>query len=180
MFSHMDKIKKILAKKALERKTVLEKINKKDPAIILATWFGCGYIFPAPGFWGTLGTMPLGIALLATTSKPTILCISLLLFIIGLWAAHKFEKQSKSHDSSMIVIDETVGILITLLFAAPNAISILLAFLLFRLFDSAKPWPISVLDKKVNGAFGVMIDDVAAGLVAGACVWGLRVYLGIG
>ncbi len=80
----------------------------------------------------------------------------------------------------MIVIDETAGILLTLLFASPNGVSILLAFILFRIFDTLKPWPISYLDKKIGGAFGVMIDDILAGLLAGLCLLGLKVYGGIG
>ncbi|MGB1077286.1 MAG: phosphatidylglycerophosphatase A [Bdellovibrionales bacterium] len=176
----MNKLKNILEKKALDRKETLKRIKKSDPAIIMATWFGSGYMFPAPGFWGTLASMPLGIVLLAMTSKLTLGLVAILVFILGLWAAKQFEDQSKSHDSSMIVIDETAGILITLLFASPNPTSILLAFLLFRLFDSAKPWPISWLDKKIDGAFGVMIDDILAGLIAGACLLGLHVYAGIG
>ena len=170
----------ILRKKAQERAKALQSVDKKDPAIILATWFGCGYIFPAPGFWGTLGSMPLGIALLVIAPKTLLAIVALIIFLIGLWASKVFEKQSKTHDSSMIVIDETAGILVTLLFASPNAISITLAFLLFRLFDSAKPWPISWFDKKIEGAFGVMIDDIIAGILAGLCLLGLRTYLDVG
>ncbi len=176
----MHKIKKILIHKAQERQIVLGRINRKDPSTLLATWFGCGYIFPAPGFWGTLGTLPLGIVLLAFTSKITLGLVTLFIFLIGLWASAQFEKQSKSHDSSMIVIDESAGILFTLLFAFPNALSILLAFLLFRFFDSVKPWPIFLLDKKIKGAFGVMIDDILAALFAGITLWALRAYTGIG
>lgn len=176
----MNKIKEILTQKAKDRAITLKSVKKNDPAIILATWFGCGYIFPAPGFWGTLGSMPLGVALLVMGSNTALAISALGLFFVGLWAAKQFEEQSRTHDSSMIVIDETVGILLTLMFALPNATSIVLAFLLFRLFDSAKPFPISWLDRKVGGAFGVMIDDVLAGIIAGVCVWGLRTYGGIG
>ncbi len=173
----MNKLKTLLSEKAADRQKTLKNINKSDPAIILSTWFGCGYAFPAPGFWGTLGTMPLGIVLLAMTSKLVMLSVAILIFIIGLWAASKFEQQAKTHDSSMIVIDESAGILVTLLFASANPISVLLAFILFRLFDSAKPWPISFLDKRINGAWGVMIDDIAAGLAAGLCLLLIEKYL---
>ena len=176
----MKKLQQLLIKKATERATALQNINKGHPAIVLSTWFGCGYMFPAPGFWGTLGSMPLGIVLLAMTSKTVLLASVVLIFFIGLWASKEFEKQSQTHDSSMIVIDETAGILLTLLFASTNAVSILLAFILFRIFDSAKPWPISWFDKKIGGAFGVMIDDIIAGIMAGLCLLGLRLYAGIG
>lgn len=176
----MQKIKNTLTRKAAERAETLKNIKKNEPAIILSTWFGCGYIFPAPGFWGTLGSMPLGVALLVTSPFIALPIATFIIFFIGLWAAKKFEMQSKTHDSSMIVIDETAGILLTLMFALPNALSVTLAFILFRIFDSIKPWPISWIDRRIDGALGVMIDDIFAGLAAGICLVLLRYYGGIG
>ena len=83
----------------------------------------------------------------------------------------------------MIVIDEVVGQWLTLLPALfywnLNPLAIAVAFLLFRLFDVTKPWPISYIDKHVDGALGVMGDDILAGLVAALCIIGAY-YAGLG
>ena len=104
--------------------------------------------------------------------------LNLLWFPIGLWATRRVEAMTGDHDSGFIVVDEVVGIWITLLFAVATPLSVMLAFVLFRAFDALKPWPVSHFDKNVPGAMGVMLDDVAAGLMAGLCLLGLR-YVGI-
>ena len=81
------------------------------------------------------------------------------------------------HDHGAIVWDEIVGLLITMAAVPYSWSTLALGFLLFRLFDIVKPWPIRVLDRRVDGGFGVMIDDVLAGAFAGAilylvCSWG--------
>jgi phosphatidylglycerophosphatase A len=70
------------------------------------------------------------------------------------------------HDHPAIVWDEVVGFLITMSLATPDLLSVALGFALFRLFDIVKPWPVSYFDQKVGGGWGVMLDDVAAGLMA--------------
>ena len=114
----------------------------KKPYFWLATWFGCGLARPAPGTWGTLGGLPLGILLMM--GGPVYLAAGIIIvFAAGLWAAREFEKATGEHDAGMIVIDEVAGIWVTLLAAQMTPLSLLLAFLLFRAFDILKPWPVS-------------------------------------
>ncbi len=159
-------------------KTEKPAFNFKDPSNLLATWFGCGLMRPAPGTWGTLGALPFGI-LLMMAGWPVLLAATILLSYAGWKAADKFGEETGTHDASIIVVDEAAGIWLTLLAATPTGLSVVLAFLLFRLFDILKPWPVSWCDEKLTGGLGVMADDLAAGVYAGLCLWGLR-YAGIG
>ncbi|MCW8831483.1 MAG: phosphatidylglycerophosphatase A, partial [Gammaproteobacteria bacterium] len=86
--------------------------------------------------------------------------------MIGIWICNYASRKLGVHDHPGIVIDEVAGFLITM-FAVPSGWQWLLAgFVLFRFFDALKPWPISWMDKNISGGFGIMIDDVAAGLVS--------------
>lgn len=154
------------------------KLNFRKISTWIALWGGSGLMKPAPGTWGTLAAMPLGILLLVFGGPMALAVAAIILFPIGIWAAREVEAMTGAHDSGFIVVDEVVGVWITLMFATLNPWSIVFAFVLFRLFDAVKPWPISYLDKNVPGAMGVMIDDVAAGFIAGLCLLGLR-YAGI-
>lgn len=159
---------------------LIKKLDFKNPAVWVATWFGCGLMRPAPGTWGTLGAMPIGLILLALGGKSALAIGAIAIFAIGLWASKQFESMTQSHDSSMIVIDEVAGMWIVLLASTLSPLSIIAAFLLFRLFDVLKPWPISWLDKNIGGALGVMLDDVAAGIAAALCLYGIHYYALIG
>lgn len=159
---------------------LIKKLDFKNPATWIATWFGCGLMHPAPGTWGTLGALPIGLILLALGGKITLAIGILFVFAIGLWASKQFEQMTQSHDSSMIVIDEVAGMWIVLLASTLSPLSMIAAFLLFRLFDVLKPWPISWLDKNVGGALGVMLDDIAAGVAAALCLYGIHYYALIG
>ena len=158
---------------------IIKKLDFKNPAIWIATWFGCGLMRPAPGTWGTIGGLPLGLILLLGGELYLIAGI-MLIFTLGLWACRKFEEMTGTHDNSMIVVDEVAGIMIALLGSTLSPVSIVLAFVLFRFFDILKPWPIRALDRNVKGPLGVMIDDVAAGLAAAACLSGIHYYALIG
>lgn len=148
------------------------------PAIFLASWLGSGFLKPAPGTWGSLAALPFGLALSYYSGITGLLLGIALIFIIGLWSAAIFEEQSGVHDDKRIVIDEVAGQWIALIPAAFNPLLILLAFISFRFFDILKPWPIGYIDKKVEGAFGVMFDDIIAGIFAGFIVLGVRIYAG--
>lgn len=156
----------------------LRRLDFKHPATWAATWFGCGLMQPGPGTWGTIGALPFGVIILMFGGIPWLLAAIAVTFIIGLWASKHFERMVREKDSGMIVIDEAVGVWIAMIPAMLTPTSIALAFVLFRIFDIWKPWPISYLDKRVHGAMGVMIDDVLAGIFAALVIIGLR-YVGL-
>ncbi len=131
----------------------------------LATLFGVGKISKAPGTVATLATVPIWYAL-AQTGPLVYMVVVFLLFPIGIWAAQIYERQSDTHDAKEIVIDEVVGFLITMTWLPITWQSAALGFCLFRFFDIVKPPPIRQLDKKIPGGFGVMVDDVAAGIIS--------------
>lgn len=156
---------------------VPDKIDPQELYARLATWFGCGYLNPAPGTWGTLGAIPLGVLIFAIGGKVALLIGIVLVSIIGLWAADKFDKAVDGHDSKMIVIDEVAGMWIAMIPAALNPLHIFFAFVLFRFFDILKPWPISFLDRNIKGASGVMLDDIVAGYFACLCLMLIGLYI---
>jgi phosphatidylglycerophosphatase A len=131
----------------------------------LATFFGIGKFTKAPGTVATLATVPIWY-LLAQLGPLNYMIITFLLIPVGVWAAQVYENQSATHDSKEIVIDEVVGFLITMTWLPLTWQSVVLGFLLFRFFDIVKPPPIRQIDIKVKGGFGVMADDIAAGLIS--------------
>lgn len=147
-----------------------EKLDQKEPYVWLAAWFGCGFIKPAPGTWGSLGALPFGLALLLIGGVNLLIAGIVVITALGFWSAHKFDQAMDGHDSKMIVIDEVAGQWIALIPCALNPILIIVAFIFFRFFDILKPYPISIVDKEVKGAAGVMGDDLVAGLFAAAVV----------
>ncbi len=153
---------------------------KQNIANFLATWFYSGYINPAPGTWGSIAAIPFGIALLYTGSLTVLISATAIIFALGLWSAHMFSAQSGVHDDKRIVIDEVVGqwiAFIPLCGLSINPLLITIAFIAFRFFDILKPWPICIIDKKVPGAYGVMMDDVFAGIAAAVVVMGAQHYV---
>lgn len=155
-------------------KDTLYRLNFKHPATWLATWGGLGLLKPGPGTWGTLGAVPFGVALLYFGGIPALLLATFVVFALGLWSASHYERMVREKDSGMVVIDEVVGLWIALIPALLTPLSIILAFILFRLFDILKPWPICWLDKKFKGPMGVMLDDVMAGIYAALILMGLH------
>lgn len=131
----------------------------------LATLFGIGKIGKAPGTVATLATIPIWYGL--TQLGPLIYLTFTFLFVpVGVWAAHVYEAHSKEHDSKEIVIDEVVGYLITMAWLPLTWQSAIIGFCLFRFLDIVKPAPIRQLDQRVPGGFGVMIDDIVAGIIS--------------
>lgn len=143
----------------------------RHPPILLATWFGSGYLRPAPGTWGTVAGLPFAWGILHWTGPAVLIAAALALFGAGVWAADRFDALTDGHDASEIVVDEVVGIWLTLgligLVEPLTWIAWGAGFVLFRLFDIVKPFPIRLVDRAVGGGFGVMADDLLAGLLAG-------------
>ena len=129
-----------------------------------ATGFGLGYLPVAPGTYGTLLAIPFAYFLLKM--NPTSYVIFLILFtIFSIGIAEGAGRLFQEDDCQKIVIDEVAGFFFTMAFIPRTLPAFIIGFILFRLLDSLKPWPISYLDKNVGGGFGVVIDDVAAGIV---------------
>jgi phosphatidylglycerophosphatase A len=133
-------------------------------AIQSATLFGVGNISKAPGTFGTLVTLPF-CYLIMQMGSIIYMAITFILTIYAIWAADLYEEQSDKHDAKQIVIDESVGILITLVMLPITWQTFLFGFAAFRLLDIVKPFPISYFDKKVPRGLGVVADDVVAGLL---------------
>ena len=155
------------------------KFTLTNPVHFLALGFGSGLIKPAPGTWGTLAAIPLYFLVmqLVSSSSPVYLALILLSFFAGVYICGKAAEDAGVHDHGSIVWDEIVGFLITMLVVPVTWQNIVLGFLLFRVFDIVKPWPIKLLDKHVHGGFGIMIDDVLAGIFAWALLYLAQPYL---
>ena len=141
----------------------------KDPVVFIAMGLGSGLAPKAPGTAGTLLTVPLVFFL----QQQTLLVYSLVtLFVLltGSWVCGYATKKLEVHDHSGIVYDEVGGFLITMFMIPAGWPWMLAGFVLFRFFDAVKPWPISWLDKNVHGGFGIMFDDVIAGIFSLLCL----------
>lgn len=136
----------------------------KTLIVQLATFFGAGKLPKSPGTWGTLATIPLWYLLAQLHAIPYMVVV-LLLCIAAILIAQAYENLTNTHDSKEIVIDEVVGFLITMTWLPLTWQSLVAGFILFRIVDIVKPPPIKQLDRKVKGGVGVVIDDIAAGIV---------------
>jgi phosphatidylglycerophosphatase A len=137
----------------------------------LATFFGAGYLAPGPGTYGSVAAVLLWYAAAHIFHpEPTTLTLAttlaaLFITLIGIPVSTITARESHRHDPGFVVIDEVAGQLFALILIRPIWQQALLALLLFRLFDIFKPWPIRKLEALPNGT-GIMLDDVAAGLLA--------------
>ena len=140
-----------------------------DPWCFLAFGLGSGLSPIAPGTLGTLAAIPL-YYLMTGLSLPVYCGMATGLFLIGITICQRCEQRLAIRDHGGIVWDEIVGYLITMIAVPPSWQTIGLGFMLFRLFDILKPWPIRWLDRQVHGGLGVMLDDAVAGLFAALCL----------
>lgn len=147
------------------------------PSIAVATWFGAGLSPVMPGTMGSLAALPFAWAFAAWGGWTALAAAAAVVFLAGLWAAAGYMAVTGEHDPGPIVVDEVAGQWIALLPAALTPVDFVAGFVLFRLFDILKPWPISWADRRLPGAFGVMADDVLAGAFAAAGVWSLQGWL---
>ncbi|MDD2758890.1 MAG: phosphatidylglycerophosphatase A [Methylomonas sp.] len=137
----------------------------KDPLLLLAFGFGSGLSRVMPGTLGTVAALPLYWVLQQAEGwiylPATLICI-----VAGVWICDEAAKKLQVHDYGGIVWDEIAGLLLTMCWVPFSWQSLLAGFVLFRFFDFLKPWPIGWLDRKVSGGFGIMLDDVVAGVFA--------------
>ena len=141
---------------------------------LIACGFGTGAVAVAPGTVGTLIGLPI-YWLMQNLSIGYYTLITALLFVFGVWVCGRVATALQVHDHPGIVWDEVVGYLVTMTFAPSGWMWWVAGFVLFRIFDIFKPWPIKFFDSRIPGGFGIMIDDVLAGIYAAICMQ-LMVY----
>lgn len=144
----------------------------RDPVLLIAFGFGSGLSPKAPGTCGTAVAVPLFVWLQAYGLIPYLALVGLA-SAGGVWICSRAARKLGVHDHPGIVWDEIVGYWITMT-AVPVSVPTLVAgFVLFRFFDIVKPWPIKAIDRSVGGGFGIMLDDLVAGLFACLVLHGL-------
>ena len=150
--------------------------SRHDAVLFLATGFYIGNIPFAPGTFGTLIGLPLCFVLAKIALAPAIICTLLFIFF-AVWIAHAAEKILQQNDAGCIVIDEIAGMMVTLLGLPFNLATVATGFITFRALDILKPVPIRNLDKRIPGGLGVVVDDVAAGIMANLILRGLFYFI---
>lgn len=133
----------------------------------LATWFGLGYSPVVPGTVGTLGALPL-VYLFSLKGELIYLGLTIGFTVFAILVAHLYEMEiaGGEHDTPEFVMDEVAGYLVTMAMLPLTVPWLVLGFVLFRILDMAKPFPISWVDRKVLGGVGAVADDLLAGIVA--------------
>ncbi|MHA2938634.1 phosphatidylglycerophosphatase A [Vibrio sp. RC27] len=157
-------------------------LRLSNPWHLLAVGFGSGL---SPWIPGTMGTLAAVVPYLALAHLP--FWAYIVVCIVGSWVGiticQKTSDDMGVHDHGSIVWDEFIGLWITMLIVPIYGLNpyewqwLIAGFILFRFFDMLKPWPISWLDKRVHGGFGIMIDDIVAGIISAICLAGLGHYL---
>lgn len=137
---------------------------------LVATAGGAGLIPVAPGTWGTLVAVPLAWAL-SRLGQPAFLAATAFVAAVGSVAADIYCKRTGRHDNQQIVIDEVAGYLVTMALVPRTPLLLAAGFVLFRLFDIWKPPPVRAIDRRVQGGFGVVADDLAAGVYGALALW---------
>ncbi len=142
----------------------------KNPLHFLSLGLGSGLAPKAPGTFGSIAALVIYYLALQELSLTVYLAIVLIGAIVGCFLCGYTAKAMEMHDAPAIVWDEFIGLWIALACLPSGWYWPLVGFALFRLFDIAKPWPISWLDKHVHGGIGIMVDDILAGFLALACL----------
>lgn len=152
------------------------------PAALVATWFGSGLLPWAPGTWGSLFALPLAVLIHTLAGGLGLALAAVVAFLLG-WAASNIYLKAlrtaeiKDDDPRAIVIDEVAGQWLTLAVVPFDTVLYGIGFLLFRFFDVVKPWPAGMIDRRIKGGFGIMLDDIAAAIYAAGCLFLVNVVI---
>lgn len=156
-------------------------MNDRPPltslAILVATGLGSGYLPKAPGTWGSLLAALLAWPLAAAFGSWVLVPAAVLATVAGIWATRVYIERTGAKDPGPVVIDEVAGQWLTLAVCPLDPIWWAFGFLAFRVADIAKPFPANWVDRNVDGAWGVMADDLVAGLYALAVLLVAQVIL---
>ena len=126
--------------------------------------FGIGFLKPGPGTWGSIAATFIWWTSLSGLGMGSQFCIFFLFTFVSTWICSSFLYDSGLGDESWIVVDEFAAMLFILVFIPRDVVLVLFALLMFRLFDIWKPWLVGLVDRKIHGGVGVMLDDLIAAL----------------
>lgn len=137
----------------------------KHPVHFLAFGFGSGLSPKAPGTAGTVAAIPF-LYLMSFITFIEYISVLIIVIAFGIWLCGKSSNMLGVHDHPGIVWDEFAGLFVTMIAVPISWSTVVAGFILFRVFDILKPWPINWLDQKVSGGLGIMLDDIVAGVFA--------------
>ena len=138
---------------------------------------GAGLAPRAPGTAGTALAIPIYLVIAAQPPAVYVLAVAFVV-LAGVWACGRTARELGVHDHPGIVLDEIAGFLVTMTALPFEWPWVVAGFVAFRLFDIAKPWPISLADRRIGGGLGIMLDDVIAGVLACAMLHAVRYMIG--
>ena len=141
-----------------------KRLPLRHPACLVSTWFGVGLVPIAPGTWGSLAALPFAWIIQNVAGPYALFAASAFIFLLGWWAATVYVANSDDKDPQPIVVDEVAGQWLVLAVAPTTFWYYFAGLVLFRIFDVAKPWPVRWADRSLKGGFGVMLDDILAGV----------------
>lgn len=141
--------------------------------LAVATVGGVGLVPVAPGTAASALVVPLvpSLAAMAAHAPATLALIVALTIVVAVWSAARAERVLGRHDDGSVVVDEVAGMVVGAVWVPPTWLAAFVLFLAFRFFDIVKPPPIAFLDRRIGGGTGVVVDDLVAGLYAGALTW---------
>jgi phosphatidylglycerophosphatase A len=134
--------------------------------VLLGTWFGAGLLPIMPGSWASLAALPFAWAICSVWGAAGLSLSGGVAFLVGWWAAGRIAAASGIADPGAIVIDEVAAQWLVLAPAPLDPLAYALAFLLFRIFDIWKPWPVRWAERHIEGGLAIMLDDVLAAVYA--------------
>jgi phosphatidylglycerophosphatase A len=141
-------------------------LSLRHPAALIATGCGIGLLPKAPGTWASLAALPLAWLLDHFAGRASLVIAGVVIALVGVWASQVYVARHRVEDPGEVVVDEIAAQLLVLAAVPLTLLSSMLGFLLFRLFDIVKPWPVSWADRTIKGGFGVMFDDLLAAAYA--------------
>lgn len=148
------------------------------PVCLISTGCGLGMLPWFPGTWASLAALPLAWGIREQAGTTGLAVATAVLFLIGLWTSKVYTRRTRERDPGAIVVDEIAAMLLVLIVVPLNWGWFGAGFVLFRIADIIKPWPVSWADRSIGGGLGVMVDDIGAALYAMAALWGIMLVLG--
>lgn len=152
-------------------------LSLRQPAVLLATWFGVGLLPWVPGTWGSAAALPFAWVILWQAGPMGLLAAALAILGVGIWAGGLYAERTAVEDPAPVVIDEVAAQWLTLVPAALDPLHFFCGFILFRIADIVKPWPARWAERELPGGLGVMMDDVIAAGYAALGLVILRIWV---